>query len=256
MNKVVLLLLFFLVTPNVYFWGTDLTIMTYNIRHGKGGDDRQDFNRIIEVISEVNPDILILNEVDEGIHRSDDVLQASLVANTFLFDYHFFPAEGTVNYGNAVYSKFPISYRSGYLLPQPKWMLATKRACTEVSVTIGGKAVRVFGAHLGLAGSQEIKTELGDIVRRYKENPGSAIIAGDFNVNPIDLHGAVPELFTDFFSANDLIDNELLTISSLRPYEQIDYIFLTRDFIVLDVYTVETLASDHRPLVAKVRILE
>jgi endonuclease/exonuclease/phosphatase family metal-dependent hydrolase len=256
MSKLILLLLFFLAAPSIYCGSTDLTIMTYNIRHGKGGDDRQDFNRVIEVIREVNPDILILNEVDEGIHRSDDVLQASLVASTFSFDYHFFPVEGTTNYGNAVYSKFPITYRSAYLLPQPKWMLATKRGCTEVSVTIGGKAVRIFGAHLGLAGSQEIKTELGEIVRRYKENPGSAIIAGDFNVNPVDLRGAVPDLFTNFFSANDLIDNELLTISSLRPYEQIDYIFLTRDFMILDVFTVETLASDHRPLVAKVRIVE
>ncbi|MDD4416316.1 MAG: hypothetical protein PHI70_05985 [Proteiniphilum sp.] len=51
--------------------------MSYNIHHGRGMDDAVDIERIGNVINEVNPEVVGLQEVDSVVNRSGniDILQ-------------------------------------------------------------------------------------------------------------------------------------------------------------------------------------
>ena len=54
--------------------------MTYNIRHGRGVDDKVDLGRIADVLAEAEPDVITLQEVDAGRLRSGAVDQADVLA--------------------------------------------------------------------------------------------------------------------------------------------------------------------------------
>ena len=62
------LLFLCLLTFNVDGQST-LRLMSYNIRHGAGLDERLDFDRIAEVINREHPDVVALQEVDSVTQR-------------------------------------------------------------------------------------------------------------------------------------------------------------------------------------------
>ena len=232
--------------------GTSLTIMTYNIRHGLGIDGVLDFSRVVETIREVDPDILILNEVDQENPRSAGLRQAEIIAKELNMSYFFSLAEGRSNYGNAVLSKFPITAEFGFVLPRPEWMLAVDRGCSAIVTEIEGREVLVMGTHLGLGGIMEIQTELRKILEVYLElEEIPAIIAGDLNAEWYDLQYGVPEFFYHFNSVNHALDKSLHTIPADRPGRQIDYIFVNHYFEIVDAFTVASYASDHLPVVSR-----
>ena len=79
-----------------------LKVMTYNIRHARGIDDVVDLQRIIDVVLSEEPDILILNEVDQGNPRTAGAHQAGEIAEALGMNLFFGPTEETSYYGNAV----------------------------------------------------------------------------------------------------------------------------------------------------------
>ncbi len=235
--------------------GTTLTVMTYNIRHGLGIDDVFNFSRVVETIKDVDPDILILNEVDQGNPRSGEMNQADIIAEELGMNSFFSSSEDRSDYGNAVLSKFPIKEEFGFVLPRPEWMLAVNRGCAVIITEVEGKEVVVMGTHLGLGGIMEVQTELRGILEvyyEYKDKP--AIIAGDFNAELFDLQYGVPELFNHFKSVNHTLNKDLHTIPADRPGSQIDYIFVNDYFEVNDAFTVSSYASDHLPVVSKLEL--
>ncbi|MDD3461762.1 MAG: endonuclease/exonuclease/phosphatase family protein, partial [Mesotoga sp.] len=232
--------------------GTSLTVMTYNIRHGMGIDGVLDFSRVVETIREVDPDILILNEVDQENPRSAGLRQAEIIAKELNMSYFFSLAEGRSNYGNAVLSKFPITAEFGFVLPRPEWMLAVDRGCSAIVTEIEGREVLVMATHLGLGGIMEIQTELRKILEVYLEHEEiPAIIAGDLNAEWYDLQYGVPEFFDHLNSVNHALDKSLHTIPADRPGRQIDYIFVNHYFEIVDAFTVASYASDHLPVVSR-----
>jgi len=88
-------------------------ILTYNIHRAIGLDRRFAPDRIIEVLSEHNADIVLLQEVDEGVPRSKNLQLAKELAQAL--DYPYFAMGHNVelrkgSYGNATLSRFPIIY--------------------------------------------------------------------------------------------------------------------------------------------------
>lgn len=242
------------ITPSFAAEKTRLTVMTYNIRHGKGIDEVVDIDRILEVIARANPDIVVLNEVDQGRIRSGGVLQVQYLADRLGMEHVFGIAEGKTNYGNAILSKFPIVDSEVFDLVQPRWMKAVTRVCVRISVDIDGNTLDVYGTHLGLGGFQEIQTEMGHIYNKYKERENPSIIAGDLNIVYVELKSAVKELFDDFKSANHYLGIDLYTFPSDYLSRQIDFILLNTKIEPLSIFTVESLASDHLPVVCEMEV--
>lgn len=230
--------------------GFQLKVMTYNIRHARGIDNVVDLQRIVDVVKSEDPDILILNEVDQGNPRSAGVLQASEIALATGMEFFFGPTEDKNYYGNAVLSKFKILRSWDEILPQPRWLSAVKRGAAMAVVDVDGVEVLVVGTHLGLAGIKEVEVELGRIYEIFLQEGLPTIVAGDFNVEYFDLQNRMGHVISALRSANHYLEKSLSTIPSNNPGPQIDYILSSAEFTPRDAYTVQTQASDHLPVVA------
>jgi endonuclease/exonuclease/phosphatase family metal-dependent hydrolase len=83
--------------------------MTYNIRCGRGADDRIDLGRVAAVIGSYAPDVVALQEVDCGRARTGAVDQAAELADRLGMAATFAPCieEGGERYGIATLTRLP-----------------------------------------------------------------------------------------------------------------------------------------------------
>ena len=91
-----------------------LLIASYNIHKCIGGVDRRyDPARVCDAVGSPTPDILLLQEVDEGARRSRRHRQVDVLGDLFGLPHRaFFPnvaVRGGGHYGNAILSRFPIT---------------------------------------------------------------------------------------------------------------------------------------------------
>src|SRR3989337_7963 len=87
--------------------------LTYNIHKGIGGLDRRyDLARIAETIRHYQPDVALLQEVDDGARRSRHDRQVDLLAEAIALPHRAFQRNVRLrtvgHYGNAVLSRFPL----------------------------------------------------------------------------------------------------------------------------------------------------
>lgn len=228
-------------------------IMSYNIRHGQGMDNEVDLDRTISVIREVAPDILILNEVDQGNIRTWFAMQAKEVAEALNMNYFFSPTEGTTNYGNAVLSRTPIKESFGVDLPVVEDGIRQRGAAVIVT-SIGDREFMVVGTHLGLGGSTQLKAELDAVHDIYKSRNYPTIIGGDFNKTLSQLRTAAPEFIEELGSVNNQIGVNLKTYPSNTPTMQIDYILASSEFQTKSAEVKTSEASDHLPIIAELKL--
>ncbi len=88
-----------------------LKVMTWNIHHGQGADNRIDLERIAAVIKQENPDVVALQEVDVGVPRSNQVDQVKELSRLTGMPGWFgksIPLDGGA-YGNAMLSRLPLA---------------------------------------------------------------------------------------------------------------------------------------------------
>ena len=88
-------------------------VMTYNIHKGIGGVDRRYRpERVIEAIAHCKPDIVFLQEVDDGVPRSRNHKQVNLIGDALNFPHRAYQRNVALSeghYGSAILSHFPLS---------------------------------------------------------------------------------------------------------------------------------------------------
>lgn len=216
-----------------------LRVLTYNIHHGEGTDERFDYERLAGVITKLDPDIVALQEVDRGTERASGVDQTRLLARLCRLHYAFgqaMPHQGG-QYGEAILSRFPIE--RSFVHPLPYQLDREPRAALEAVMDIDGLGpISFVGTHL-CHQSNELRTlqtqRLGQLFPAQKGQP--VILAGDFNARP----GSDP--------MNVLLDAGW--IDTVAPRSVIDYVLVRK----CDPWTVrevtilaEPIASDHDPV--------
>ncbi len=95
-------------------------VMTYNAHSCVGIDGKLSPRRVARVISRLNPDVVALQELDVGRHRTQSKDQARIIAECLNMDYHFHPAIQIEEeaYGDCILSRLPMRLvRSGMLPP-------------------------------------------------------------------------------------------------------------------------------------------
>lgn len=216
-----------------------LRVLTYNIHHGEGTDEKFDYKRLAAVIEELKPDIVALQEVDCGTERASGVDQAKLLAKLCHMHYAFgqaMPHQGG-QYGEAILSRFPIE--KTFVHPLPYQLDREPRAAIEVTIHPAGMGpISFVGTHL-CHQSEELRTlqtrRMSQLFASEKGTP--TILAGDFNARP----GSSP--------MNVLTDNGW--IDAVSPHSVIDYILIRQcdPWTIKDVTIVEEpIASDHDPV--------
>ena len=230
-------------------------MMTYNIHKGIGGVDRRyDLQRIIDVVRLYHPDIVFLQEVDEGVRRTKYDRQVSLLAESLGFQHYIYQNNVAVkegHYGNAILSRYPLGEKLDLDL-RVSIKKRRRALITQAMITHSGKEAPLLlcNAHLGLSGferSVQIRRILS--LDELQEAAIPVIVGGDFN----DLwseHGRKLMFPLGFQCA---VSNAKTFPASL-PVRSLDAIYFRGDIVLLDCFTghgkLVRQASDHLPVIA------
>ena len=238
-----------------------LRALSYNIHKCIGGVDRKyDPTRIAEVIRKLDVDIAMLQEVDGGVARSNRDHQVDLLAEQLGLRYRtWFPnvdVRGGGQYGNAILSRYPIIESTNIDLTL-KWK--KRRSVLHGVVRVRhddvDRTVHVYNMHLGLA-RYERKRQLGLFLESHPfahlHHDTPVVVGGDLN----DVYGGLGELLAPAGFRG--VERRPRTFPAWGPVRSLDAIFVRGavDFLGLARCDTELArrASDHRPLVAEVRL--
>lgn len=225
--------------------GSELRVMAYNVKHGRGMDGVVDLERAAQVIEAHGPDVVTLQEIDRGAARTKGVDQAAWLGERLGMESRFgaFMAYDGGEYGMAVLSRLPILDSRNVPLasgPEPRTALWVRVRLEE------GRELVVVGVHLYGSPDQRL-AQARDLLEALEEVAVPVVLAGDFNSEP---GSPVMELLGASFVSVDKGEDRL-TFDSVEPRVEIDHVLVrpvgtfTRSHLeVLD----EPLASDHRPL--------
>ncbi|MCM4166502.1 hypothetical protein KCTC52924_03436 [Arenibacter antarcticus] len=235
---------------------TTIRILSYNIHHCNppGQEDFIDINSIAKTISDQQPDIVALQEVDVDTERSGKGNQAELIAKKLNMNYFFARAidYGGGEYGVAILSKFPIKERRIHELPTKG--NEEDRVLATAKIEIAPNTYILFGnTHLNVPKLSEDRmlqmNEIVNITKKIKDM--DVIIAGDFNALPkSDVINHAEENFTNTCEICKP------TAPAIKPTKIIDYIFYkaNNSSITIEEYEVvnDSYSSDHRPVLAAI----
>jgi len=218
----------------------EIKVVSYNIQHGRGQDGMIDFNRTLTKLKNLDADILCIQEVERYSVRSGLDDQVDLIAKELGMNAIFYPSISIpgLNYGNAIFSKYPI-LNSSYL---PFSSQRENRSLIMAEVALNKKqSIYVMGTHLGLD-KQEREVHISEIFDYISSLDKPIILAGDLNTTPEQDEYSV-------WSGKLRKSNQGVKLKTYSHKDwQIDYIFSTPHFQVVETWTLESDTSDHYPV--------
>src|SRR4030095_16545606 len=132
----------------------ELTLVSYNIHSGIGTDGRFDLHRVAEVLSEIDADIIALQEVGDFRGRMEKVAHPEHLAEQLGLHMAFGPnvVRNGRRYGNAILSRLPILKSKNYDLSVER---REPRGALRCDLDLGGgRQLHVFCLHLGLTSGE------------------------------------------------------------------------------------------------------
>lgn len=232
-----------------------LRVVTYNIRHGRGMDGEVDLERTAAVLRGLNPDIVALQEVDNGVARSGSQDQAAVLGE-LLGMHHAFGAfmdyQGG-QYGMAILSRHPVASVLAVPLPEGN----EPRVALSVEVRLpDGRSVRVVNVHFDWVASDSFRYAQAQALAGYLDTlTVPYLLVGDFNDQP---GSRTIDLFRQRAVEARKPDGAAFTFPSVEPGREIDYLFAAPAEaweVGPAVVVPEEVASDHRPVHATLRLL-
>lgn len=229
-------------------------VVSYNIRHGQGMDGKLDLERTSNVLKDLTPDFVGLQEVDNGVRRSGSVDQPEYLAKRLGMHSAFgkFMDYDGGQYGLAILSKHPILSSEIIELPlgnEPRVALATL-----VQIPNGEK-LTVVNLHFDWVKDDRFRYSQATVLKEHLNRLQTPyLLVGDFN----DQTGSrtLELLERDSVGAIKPPQNRF-TFPSQNANIEIDFIFGSPkdrwEFLETRVVQ-ETLASDHRPVRAIFRL--
>jgi endonuclease/exonuclease/phosphatase family metal-dependent hydrolase len=243
-----------------------LRVLTYNIHKCIGGVDRRyDPLRVARVIAHYEPDLVLLQEVDQNARRSNADRQVDLLGDFLGFRHRtYFPnvrLRSGGEYGNAILSRFPLTETANIdVTVPPKKRRSVLHARYRVRLNGDSskqtRTLHVYNLHLGLSGFERkiqlrMFLESHPFVGLHHRTP--ILVAGDFN----DVWGTLGRklLAPAGFSGTK---RRVRTFPSWGPIRSLDAIYVRGDITLRHVHGARTdlarRASDHLPLIADLRM--
>ncbi|MEX0794313.1 MAG: endonuclease/exonuclease/phosphatase family protein, partial [Pirellulaceae bacterium] len=229
-----------------------IRVLSYNIHHGRGMDDKVDLARLAKIIQSVRPDIVALQEVDRNVERSAQVDQPAELAKLTGMQVVFggnIPLQGG-DYGNALLSRWPIHRSQNHLLPNTDG--GEQRGVLEAEINVPGHATPLLFLNTHLdhrrADAQRLDSakQINQWVEKSPRRP--ALLAGDLNATPESP--TLGEFKKHWTPSNT---EPRLTIPVKEPNRQIDFVLFSpedRWTVVETTVLNEPVASDHLPILA------
>ena len=228
-----------------------LRVMSYNVHVGIGVDKQLDLRRVAEVIRRERPDLVGLQEVDVGVRRTNRVDQIAELARLTGMHAAFAPNLEYQGgwYGVAVLSRFPIQTVEHKLFDHLRE--AERRGCLRIEVEAGGRRLSFATTHLDYQHRDNRRFETEQLLAALARVRSPVVVAGDFNDEPAgDSYRLMLTRFADAWAvARESGDG--LTYPADKPVKRIDYVFHTAALRARRAWVVESVASDHRAVVAE-----
>lgn len=241
-----------------------LRVMTYNIHRAIGLDRRFRLERIGEIIEHHNPDIALLQEVDDGAPRSQKLDLADELARMLAYPHKAVGHNVTLRkgrYGNATLSRFPILRERNIDLTIET---RKRRGCQHTTIEVekpgsNQHRLEIFNLHLGLS-AQERARQIGELARsgefRDLDPHEACIVGGDFNDWRLLLHPIFVEIwgFHSVTHKKNGYGTRLKTFPSFAPRGGLDRLYHRGPMRLLESRTcrmaASKVASDHLPVIA------
>jgi endonuclease/exonuclease/phosphatase family metal-dependent hydrolase len=233
---------------------TALRVASYNIRHGRGMDDRVNLARTATVLRALAPDIVGLQEVDHTVQRSGRVDEARALGELLDMQHAFgafMPYQGG-EYGLAILSRFPITRSTPVRLPdgnEPRVALVA-----EVRLP-NGSMLAVVNVHFDWVQNDSFRFAQATALSTVLDTlPMPYVLLGDFNDEP---GSRTLTLFQTRATEVQKPARDRFTFSSTQPVKEIDFVFVApaRAWQAIRARPVtERMASDHRPVIAELEL--
>ena len=262
----------------------EFKILAYNIAHGRGATDGNwdasaaekavRINEIADLLRKEDAEIVILNEVDFNSSWSGGLNQAEAIARAAGYPYWAEQRNldfrvGWMNwrFGNAVLSRYPILSADAVEYPAlnnwESWLVGQKKGMYCVIRHSSPYHFVVSPVHFEHR-DENVRYESAKVLLDAIPDDLPFVCAGDFNSTPTGF----PESreTTNGENAMDYLRDTLktypvdsprefeLTFPTSEPKKVIDWIMLSNAFDIDDYYAVDSDLSDHRPVVATVRL--
>ncbi|MFJ9856542.1 endonuclease/exonuclease/phosphatase family protein [Streptomyces albogriseolus] len=242
-----------------------LRVATYNIHAGAGEDQVFDLDRTAAALRDLRADVIGLQEVD--VHwgeRSAFADEARALAEKLRMRVFFAPiydldpaAEGGERrqYGVAVLSRHPVLHAENHEITRlstqtPDPVPAPAPGFAEIVIRVKGVRTHVYSTHLDYRADPSIRAaQVGDMLDVLADDRGPGILVGDFNAEP-----SAPELAPLWHTLRDAAPDAGPTYPAIAPRKRIDLITVSHGITVTGARTHATDASDHRPVVADLRL--
>lgn len=233
---------------------------------------REDVDKVIDVIRELDVDIACLQELTHGyIGKSQQDNTWEYIQHQLGFDrvHQSIPIITDTEQwqqANAIFSRFELGETRRHWLHEPideTDKTDQYRGYLEVDVLtgMGRQAVTVATTHMSFkryqAGSDHELEKLLDVT---SQRLGRYILAGDFNVTPDDPR--IQELAKRFNHVGPDYSQKTWTTKPHKTPDfeattldwRYDYIFASDDIKIVDTKIVDTAVSDHLPILATIDI--
>lgn len=243
-----------------------LKIITFNVAHGRGTDNKVDIERQANLIKEYKPDIIFLQEVDMYTKRAGEMNQIREFAKKVGLYYCSMESNITLEdgyYGDGIISKFLISFSANYLMP----LTDTKheqRGILYNRISLGTTKLNLFSVHLSTYEDERILAakELCRIISKI--DPSEIIIVGgDFNVGVTRL-GKGKYIFEEkeSYEEYEILNRKLDKINNIEDiwFSElgqgcIDTIFYSRNIELIKFETIDAKGtSDHSAIYTEFNI--
>lgn len=234
-----------------------IRVMTYNIHKAIGGVDRRyDLQRVMDIIDHHSPDVAFLQEVDEGVPRSNFDSQVEAIAKDLDFAHRAYQPNVRLkqgHYGNAILSRFPL--RETWDLDLTVRFKKRRRALVaKAHLQMEGhdRTIMLCNLHLGLAGMErawQIRKLMASeqLVHLHHETP--AIVGGDFN----DVWSSLARRYMLPFGYQSAF-RKSRTFPAVMPVRGLDAIYYRGAITMASAFVghsrLARYASDHLPLIA------
>ena len=154
----------------------DVRVVSFNTHRSFGG-----IATVASEIRSLDPDVVLLQEIDRFHGRTGGVDQAAYFAETLGMEASFSPnvVQGRGQYGTAILSRFPILDSGRFALPNGAG--GEQRGLQWAGLDIGGQEVRVYNTHLQnkIVGLREAQARHVAGILAGEEQP--TILGGDMN---------------------------------------------------------------------------
>ncbi|MFQ5526525.1 MAG: endonuclease/exonuclease/phosphatase family protein [Thermoanaerobaculia bacterium] len=243
-----------------------LTVVSYNIHRAIGVDRSFRPERIVQILTHHNADLVLLQEVDDGVPRSNHLDLARELAEELEYPYRAVGHNVSLRkgrYGNATLSRYPIERERNIDLTIGR---KKRRGCQHTTLSVEKRPgyphrLEVFNLHLGLS-ARERQQQVGLLASSREfarlEHGAACIVGGDFN----DWRSLLRPFFVDVLDFDCATEgltkrgrSPIRTYPSFSPQGPLDRLYFRGSLKRLMARRCRlrssVVASDHLPVIVE-----